>query len=76
MEASGGHPRRVLDGFDEPVPAVWVNNNPKTYRDPEIHGGRQIWPSFDVLPDGRVLTAPIEIREAALWTLELTYVEQ
>jgi Tol biopolymer transport system component len=76
MEASGGNPRRVRDGFDEPTPAVWVNNSPKTYRDPEIHGGRQIWPAFDVLPDGRLLTAPIEIREAALWTADLTYVEE
>jgi hypothetical protein len=53
-----------------------VKGGPKTYEDPEIHGGKQVWPRFDILPDGRVVTAPIEVREASLWAVNLTYVKK
>ena len=34
-----------------------------------------IWPEFDVLPDGRFVIAPINIRETGLWAIDLTYKE-
>jgi Tol biopolymer transport system component len=76
MDAAGGNPQRVREGVAEPVPAGWVNGSPRTYLDAEINGGKQIWPQFDVLPDGRVITAQIQIRETALWAVNLTYVEK
>jgi len=38
-------------------------------------GDRLAWPGFDVLKDGRLLLAPIEIRETSLWAIDLTYRE-
>jgi len=76
VEIQGGKPRRVRDDLPEPTPSVWIKGSPKTFLDPEVNGGKTIWPGFDVLPDGRVLTAPIEIRESALWALNLTYVDK
>jgi hypothetical protein len=34
------------------------------------------WPGFDVLKDGRFIEAPIDIRETALWAIDLTYKEK
>jgi Tol biopolymer transport system component len=72
----GQSAHKVRENLPEPVPAVWVKGGPKTYEDPEIHGGKQVWPRFDILPDGRVVTAPIEVREASLWAVNLTYVKK
>jgi hypothetical protein len=58
-----------------PIPGGWVKGIPRSYLDTEINGGKRIWPEFDVLPDGRTVTAPVEIHETALWSVELTYVE-
>lgn len=74
IDASGSHSRRVLGDIPEPTPAAWVHGTPKTYLDPEINGGKEIWPAFDVLPDGRLVTARIQVRETALWAVNLTYV--
>jgi Tol biopolymer transport system component len=73
---SGNDVRRVRDGLVDPSPVAWVNGLPKTYLDPEINGGKTIWPEFDVLPDGRILTAPIEVSETAVWSVDLTYVKK
>ena len=70
------NPRQVRQAVDGPTPSAWVNGGPKTSLDPEINGGKMIWPQFDVLPDGKLLTAPIDIRETALWTVNLTYVDR
>jgi hypothetical protein len=73
----GANPRRVgTVGVPQPTPSAWVNGSPKTYLDPAVHAGKTIWPGFDVLPDGRMLTAPINIHETALWTVNLTYVDK
>jgi len=34
---------------------------------------RPLWPRFDVMPDGRFLIAPIDIREAGLWAIDLQF---
>ena len=72
----GRNARKVREAVESPVAGTWLGGAPRTYRDPEINGGKTIWPEFDVLADGRVLTAPIEVRDTALWALELTYVEK
>ena len=59
--------------ISEPAPAIWTANGPKYYADPEINGGRQIWPGFDILADGRLVIAPIKIQETSLWAVDLTY---
>ena len=33
-------------------------------------------PGFDMLPDGRFVVAPLDIRETALWAIDLTYREK
>jgi hypothetical protein len=38
-------------------------------------GDRPAWPGFDVMKDGKLLLAPIEIRETSLWAIDLTYRE-
>jgi TolB protein len=76
MDVDGRKPREVRAGFDLPTPSAWVKGSAKTSLDPDINGGKPIWPTFDVLPDGRVLMAPIEIHETALWAVNLTYVEK
>jgi Tol biopolymer transport system component len=75
-DISGQNTQRVRNGINEPIPGNWVKGAPKTSLDPEINGGKRIWPEYDVLPDGRLLTAPINIHETALWTVNLTYVEK
>jgi hypothetical protein len=58
-----------------PRPSVLLKGEAKISSDPEINTGKIIWQQFDVLSDGRILTAPITIRETALWSVDLTYVD-
>jgi Tol biopolymer transport system component len=76
MDTDGGNARNVRDGFMAPTPAAWVKGIPKTYLDPEVHNGAAILPTFDVLPDGRLVTATIASQDTAIWTVNLTYVER
>ena len=76
ITADGINPRRVRQAVDGPTPSAWFKGSPKTSLDPEINGGKMIWPQFDILPDGKLLTAPIDIRDTALWTVNLTYVDK
>lgn len=70
MNADGSNLRRLRDSTPEPVPALWSNGMPVTY----LESPKQpIWPRFDVLPDGRWIVAPIEIRETSLWAVDLLY---
>jgi hypothetical protein len=71
----GHDPKRIKETVPAPLPGAWLKGAPRTYLDSDVNGGRKIWPEFDVLPDGRVLAAPIEIRDTALWSVDLTYVE-
>ena len=74
MDADGKNSRRVREGVFEPIPGGWVKGVPKTYLDPEVNQGKAILPAFDVLADGRMLTATISSQDTALWTVNLTYV--
>jgi len=76
IQADGKNTRRVREGVGEPLPGGWVNGVPRTYLDPEVNGGKAIWPEFDVLQNGKILSAPIEVRETALWAVNLTYVDK
>jgi len=73
MESTGDDSRMLRSGIAEPVPAILTRNGPKYFRDPEVNGGKPIWPGFDLLPDGRFVTAPIDIRESSLWAVDLTF---
>ena len=72
----GRNAKQVRNNVKDPLPGAWLKSKPATYLDAEVNGGKTIWPEFDVLPDGRILMAPIEVRETALWTVDLTYVEK
>jgi len=74
MNVDGKNPRKVRDDVADPTPAGWVKGVPKTYLDAEVNNGKPILPSFDVLPDGRLLTATITSQDTAIWTVNLTYV--
>ena len=73
-DVDGKNPRKVREDLTDPVPAGWLKGIPKTYLDPEINGGKAILSAFDVLPDGRVLTATIKSEDSAIWKVSLTYV--
>jgi len=74
MDADGKNPRRVREEIADPIPGEWVKGAPKIYLDPEVNNGSPILPAFDVLPDGRLLTATISSQDSAIWTVTLTYV--
>ena len=74
MDTDGRNPRKVREGVVDPFPAAWVKGAPKIYLDPEVNNGKPILPAFDVLPDGKLLTATIASQNTALWTVNLTYV--
>jgi hypothetical protein len=73
MDANGGNRKSVRSGINEPAPGVLTKMGPKYFRDPEVSNGKLTWPQFDVLPDGRFVIAPIDIRETALWAVDLTF---
>jgi len=76
MDAGGKNPKRVQDDVAIPTPAGWVSGTPRTYLDPDINGGKTILPVFDVLPNGKLLTATVASKDTAIWTVNLTYVEK
>jgi Tol biopolymer transport system component len=73
MDIDGSHTQRVRDGISKPAPAVWTARGPKYWADADVNHGQQIWPSFDVLPDGRFVISPIQVQETSLWAVDLTY---
>ena len=70
MDADGANPREVAHDLFEPQAGVWLSERPAA----PAEDGR--WPGFDVLPDGRFVTAPIDIRETGLWAIDLIYKEK
>jgi Tol biopolymer transport system component len=76
MDREGKNSRSIRDGVAVPTAATWVKGVPKIYSDLDINGGKAILPTFDVLPDGRLLTATIVSQDTALWTVNLTYVAE
>jgi Tol biopolymer transport system component len=84
MDADGRNTRRVVGDLIQPGVGVWCPKGPAFFADGEIRtvneklfsgGGRLMWPGFDILPDGRFIIAPIDIRETGLWAIDLTYKE-
>jgi len=76
MDANGNSLQSLRTGVPEPAPAFLAKNVPKLSTDPDVNGGKVIWPTFDVLPDGRYVIAPIDIRETALWAVDLTFADK
>jgi len=76
MDANGNNLRSLRTGIPEPAPAILTRSGPKFGGDVEVNGGNVIWPKFDVLPDGRYVVAPIDIRETALWAVDLTFADK
>ncbi len=76
MESTGDDPRVMRPGIAKPAPGMFTKTGPKYFRDPEVSGGKRIWPRFDMLPDGRFVTAPIDIRESSLWAVDLTFLSK
>jgi len=75
MDAQGGHLNEVMHDLKHPTAGVWskVKQGPAFFAKPP--GDRLCWPGFDMLPDGRIVSAPIDIRDTALWAIDLTYKE-
>lgn len=76
MDAQGANLREVAQGLMEPAAGVWSKSKqgPAFFAKPPAD--RLVWPTFDVLQDGRFVLAPIDIHETALWALDLTYKEK
>ena len=84
-DADGKNPREIFHGLREPLKAVWTRKGPAFLISGEIRTATEkllsvmdhpIWPDFDVMPDGRFVIAPIDIRETSLWAIDLTYKEK
>ena len=85
IPASGGKRLRIHDGGFAPRfsadsrtilfrqdQRLWSMNADGTNAHPTSDGSTS-WPRPDVLPDGRQVIAPITIRDAALWTVDLVF---
>jgi Tol biopolymer transport system component len=75
MDAHGGNVREIAQEVTEPKAGVWSRwpKGPAVLMRPPVD--RFAWPGFDTFPDGRFVFAPIDIRETALWAIDLTYRE-
>ncbi len=83
MESNGNNPQPAsLDPAPAQAVGGWNKSMPLLIDGNEIRGPnhtvvfrseRPLWPRFDVLPDGRFLVAPIEVRETGLWALDLQF---
>jgi len=76
LDSQGHGLREVAHDLFVPAAGVWSKShqNPTFFVKPPVD--RLVWPEFDVLEDGRFVVAPIDIRETALWALDLTYKEK
>jgi TolB protein len=75
----------TLDAPPMPSIAGWLKMNPAVVMGRQIRGtqgsilyesDRPLWPRFDVMPDGRFVLAPIDIRETGLWAVDLQFRSQ
>jgi Tol biopolymer transport system component len=76
MDLHGNNPREVVPAVPGPVAGVWSKSKQGSPYIAKPPGDRLMWPGFDVLQDGRFVTAPIDIRETGLWAIDLTYKER
>jgi Tol biopolymer transport system component len=76
MDADGKNARQATPDVSQPLAAVWsrLPKGPAFYAKPPVD--YPVWPAFDMLPDGRFVVAPLDIRETALWAIDLTYKEK
>ena len=82
MGSDGTNIREIFNGLPQPTIGVWTRKGPAFFVNGEIRTPAEklfsgtahpIWPKFDVLKDGRLVIAPIDIRETGLWEIDLTY---
>jgi Tol biopolymer transport system component len=82
MDAEGRNAKQVYSPVPDPTITVWSRKGPAFFLNGEIRTAseslfrptdRSLWPRFDILPDGRLAIAPIDIRETGLWAVDLTY---
>jgi len=76
MDADGKNPREAVRDLFFPVAGAWSpsGKTPPFLGKPPVDF--PVWPGFDVLRDGRLVLAPIDIRETALWAIDLTFKEK
>ena len=75
MGAQGENAREVVRDVFEPTFGTWAKTKTSLTVLVKPPIDRLAWPEFDMLPDGRFVYAPIEIRETGLWAIDLTYKE-
>ena len=71
MDAGGRNLREIFRGAPHPTAGVWTAKGPVF----SANMDQPVWPRFDVLSDGRLVVAPIDIHETTLWAIDLTYKE-
>lgn len=85
VDPDGGHLRQTHAHSSTPSIGVWTRQGAAFLVNDEIQNEtgktlfkspKPLWPQFDVLPDGRWVVAPIDIRETGLWSVDLVYVTQ
>ncbi len=83
-QADGSNAREIMRNLPEPRIGLWTPKGPAVVLNGEVQSpsekllgiaGHLIWPAFDVLKDGRLVIAPIDIHETSLWAVDLTYKE-
>jgi Tol biopolymer transport system component len=76
MQANGKNPAEVAREVFQPVAGIWSRSvkGPKFFAKPP--SDHLVWPGFDMLPDGRFVLAPIEVRDSGLWAIDLIYKEK
>jgi TolB protein len=77
MDTDGSNLREVSKGVLQPTAGVWSKTKEGSgflVKPPGVD--RLTWPGFDILKDGRFVFAPIDIRDTALWAIDLTYKEK
>jgi Tol biopolymer transport system component len=82
MQADGKNPHEVARDLPQPMAGVWdfsrfsaarPENIPILTKPPVDY---PVWPGFDMLPDGRLVLARLDIRETGIWAVDLTYKEK
>ena len=76
MDAQGKNANEVLRDLSEPLAGVWSRSKQGPAVLAKLPLDRMAWPGFDVMNDGRFVFAPIDVRETALWAIDLTYKEK
>ncbi len=84
MDSDGTNLQQAQTGLTTPSSGIWSPKGPAFLVNGEIRTAREtlyavkdrlIWPQLDILPDGRFVVAPVDIRDAGLWAVDLTYRE-